>query len=140
MPTKTADQTTTPLGVDSAAYEEATKRIRDLNERLMESSKAAGLTTLDAYEKALKNMLDFEQKVSRRQPARLGYRYGIDVRGVRPGRKRRVYEGRARPSQLDSVISGGTMGSHRPAVRQFQVGGRAYKATHGPRRGYAALR
>jgi hypothetical protein len=64
MPTKTADQTATPLNVDPAAFEEATKRIRDLNERIMESSKAAGLTTLDAYEKALKNMLDFEQKVA----------------------------------------------------------------------------
>ena len=35
-----------------------------LNERLIESSKAAGLTTLDAYEKALKSLLDFEQKVA----------------------------------------------------------------------------
>lgn len=64
MPTKTADHTTTPLGVDPAAYEEAAKRIRDLNERLIESSKAAGLTTLDSYEKALKSLLDFEQKVA----------------------------------------------------------------------------
>jgi hypothetical protein len=64
MPTKTADHTATPLGVDPAAYEETAKRIRDLNERLIDSSKAAGLTTLDSYEKALKSLLDFEQKVA----------------------------------------------------------------------------
>ena len=64
MPTKTTDHTTAPLGVDPAAYEETAKRIRDLNERLMESSKAAGLTTLDSYEKALKSLVDFEQKVA----------------------------------------------------------------------------
>ena len=64
MPTKTATNRHSCLGVDPAAYEEAVERIRDLNERLIESSKAAGLTTLDAYEKALKSLLDFEQKVA----------------------------------------------------------------------------
>jgi hypothetical protein len=64
MPAKTTPQTDAPFGVDSAAYEEAAQRIRDLNERLIESSKAAGLTTLDAYEKALKSLVDFEQKVA----------------------------------------------------------------------------
>ncbi len=55
---------TNPLAVDMGAYEDAAKRIRDLNERLIVSSKAAGLTTLDAYEKALKSLVDFEQKVA----------------------------------------------------------------------------
>jgi hypothetical protein len=64
MPTKTTPPTDAPFGVDLGAYEEAAQRIRDLNERLIESSKAAGLTTLDAYEKALKSLVDFEQKVA----------------------------------------------------------------------------
>ena len=46
MTTKTAPPTDTPFGVDFGAYEDATQRIRDLNERIVESSKAAGLTTL----------------------------------------------------------------------------------------------
>ena len=41
---------------------------RDLNQRIIEASRAAGLTTLDAsedaYEKALKSLVDFEQKVA----------------------------------------------------------------------------
>jgi hypothetical protein len=57
-------KTTPPTGADLGTYEDATQRIRDLNERLIESSKAAGLTTLDAYEKALKSLVDFEQKVA----------------------------------------------------------------------------
>ena len=56
--------TKTPLGIDLGAYEEAAQRIRDLNERLIESSKQAGNTTLDAYEKALKSLVDFEEKVA----------------------------------------------------------------------------
>jgi hypothetical protein len=64
MPTKTTSPTDVPTGADFGAYEDAAQRIRDLNERLIESSKAAGLTTLDAYEKALKSLVDFEQKVA----------------------------------------------------------------------------
>jgi hypothetical protein len=64
MTAKTTDQTSAPLGVDTAAFEDAAKRIRDINERMIENSKTAGLTTLDAYEKALNNLVDFEQKVA----------------------------------------------------------------------------
>jgi hypothetical protein len=60
-PTAKADN---PLGVDLGPYEEAAQRIRDLNERLIESAKSAGNTTLDAYEKALKSLVDFEEKVA----------------------------------------------------------------------------
>lgn len=44
--------------------EEATERIRELNERLIESSKSAGLVALDAYEKALQSLVEFEEKVA----------------------------------------------------------------------------
>ncbi len=46
------------------SMEDATQRIRDLNERLIESSKSAGLVTLDAYEKALQSLVEFEEKVA----------------------------------------------------------------------------
>jgi hypothetical protein len=49
---------------DLPSIEEATTRIRDLNERMIESSKSAGLVTIDAYEKALQSLVDFENKVS----------------------------------------------------------------------------
>jgi hypothetical protein len=57
--------TSTPTATfDLPSVEEATQRIRDLNERLIESSKSAGLVTLDAYEKALQSLVDFEEKVA----------------------------------------------------------------------------
>ena len=49
---------------DLPSAEEATKRIRDLNERLIESSKSAGKVALDAYEKALQSLVDFEDKAA----------------------------------------------------------------------------
>jgi hypothetical protein len=65
----TTRQSKTSAGTPTAAsdlpsVEEATQRIRDLNERLIESSKSAGLVALDAYEKALQSLVDFEQKVA----------------------------------------------------------------------------
>ena len=36
-----------------------------LNERLIESFKSAGVVALDAYEKALQSLADFEQKVAK---------------------------------------------------------------------------
>jgi hypothetical protein len=49
---------------DLGAAEEATTRIRELNERLIESSKSAGLVALEAYEKSLQSLVDFEEKVA----------------------------------------------------------------------------
>ena len=67
MATATAQsKTSTPdSGFEFPSVEETTQRIRDLNERLIESSKSAGLVTLDAYEKALQSLADFEQKVAK---------------------------------------------------------------------------
>lgn len=61
MATKT--ETAAPT-FDTAAMEDAVTRVRELNERIIASSKAAGLTTLDAYEKALASMLEVETKVA----------------------------------------------------------------------------
>jgi hypothetical protein len=49
---------------DAATIEETTKRIKEMNERMIESSKSAGRVALDAYEKALQSMLDFQEKVT----------------------------------------------------------------------------
>jgi hypothetical protein len=59
-PTKPAPE----LTVDTAAFEAAAERIRSLNERLIEGTKTAGLTSLDAYEKALTSLVEFETKVA----------------------------------------------------------------------------
>jgi predicted RNA-binding Zn ribbon-like protein len=60
----TAPKLDIPFAPDLASYEEAAARIRELNERLIASSKAAGSTTLEAYEKALESMLGLEEKVA----------------------------------------------------------------------------
>jgi hypothetical protein len=43
--------------------EAATERIRDLNERIIESSKKAGNTYLDIYEKTLNSIADYQEKI-----------------------------------------------------------------------------
>jgi hypothetical protein len=66
-PTSTPDPGKPPdvhLDAYQDAYSEAATRIRDMNERLIESAKVAGLSTLDAYEKVLRSLLDFEQKLA----------------------------------------------------------------------------
>ncbi|MEP6817687.1 MAG: hypothetical protein ABI873_19285 [Marmoricola sp.] len=52
------------FSADLPSVEEATQRVRDLNERLIESSKSAGNVALDAYEKALQSLVDFETKAA----------------------------------------------------------------------------
>jgi len=65
MATATAPEaSTTDNNFDLPSVEEVTQRIRDLNERLIDSSKSAGLVALDAYEKALQGLADFEQKIA----------------------------------------------------------------------------
>jgi hypothetical protein len=46
-----------------AGFEEAAERIREINERIMESAKKSGSASLDAYERALRSMADFQEKV-----------------------------------------------------------------------------
>lgn len=60
----TPKSSTTDSTFELPSVEEAAQRIRDLNERVIESSKSAGLVALDAYEKALQGIADFEHKVA----------------------------------------------------------------------------
>lgn len=60
--TDTTDNSTSAFTLPSV--KDATQGIRDLNERWLESSKSAGLVTLDAHEKTLTSIADFEKKVA----------------------------------------------------------------------------
>jgi hypothetical protein len=60
----TAAKQDNPFGVDLGTFEEAAARVRELNERLITSSRAAGNTTLEAYEKALESLVGLEEKVA----------------------------------------------------------------------------
>ncbi|NLG23368.1 MAG: hypothetical protein GX555_18290 [Actinomycetales bacterium] len=44
--------------------EEAADRIRELNEKLITAAKQSGNVSLDAYEKTLQSLVDFQQKAA----------------------------------------------------------------------------
>lgn len=48
----------------TASMEDAVQRIRELNERVLNSAKSAGKVTLDAYEKSLQTLVDFEERAA----------------------------------------------------------------------------
>jgi predicted RNA-binding Zn ribbon-like protein len=48
----------------TAAADAVVQRIRELNERFIESAKAAGNVSLDAYEKALQNLVEFQERAA----------------------------------------------------------------------------
>ncbi|MGH3218075.1 MAG: hypothetical protein ACRDPY_05000 [Streptosporangiaceae bacterium] len=56
--------TTSGIPNPLAATEATTERIRALNEQIIGSAKTAGQASLDAYEKALQSLVDFEQKAT----------------------------------------------------------------------------
>ena len=55
---------TNPFRVESPSFEDAATRIRELNERLIASSSAVGVTTLEAYEQALERLVSLEERVA----------------------------------------------------------------------------
>jgi hypothetical protein len=48
----------------SKATDEAVQRIRDLTERFIDSSKAAGNQSLDAYEQSLRTLVEFQERAA----------------------------------------------------------------------------
>jgi hypothetical protein len=46
------------------AANETTERIRDLNERILTAGKKAGGAYLDAYEKALQSIADYQEQIA----------------------------------------------------------------------------
>ncbi|MDP8910313.1 MAG: hypothetical protein M3N47_14635 [Chloroflexota bacterium] len=51
--------------VPDADAEAAAKRVRELNERIIATSRKAGLMSLDLYEKTLKSIADMQQEVGK---------------------------------------------------------------------------
>lgn len=45
-------------------FDEAADRVRALNEKLIETAKKSGTVSLDAYEKALASLVEFQQKAA----------------------------------------------------------------------------
>jgi hypothetical protein len=48
----------------SAASDDAVNRIRELTERFIESAKAAGNQSLDAYEQSLRTLVEFQERAA----------------------------------------------------------------------------
>jgi hypothetical protein len=46
------------------AVDEAVQRIRDLTERFIEVARTAGNASLDAYEKSLQNLVEFQERAA----------------------------------------------------------------------------
>jgi hypothetical protein len=51
-----------------ARYEDAAERIRDLNERIIDASRRAGSSYLDAYENNLKSVAEYHDKLAEATP------------------------------------------------------------------------
>jgi hypothetical protein len=76
-----------PFDVDLGARWEAATRIREFNERLIDSSNAAGHTALKAYEETLKRLPRPRGEGRRRHSDGVGVRPGPDVGSVPPRRE-----------------------------------------------------
>jgi predicted RNA-binding Zn ribbon-like protein len=48
----------------TAATEQAAQQIRELTERFIESAKTAGNQSLDAYEKSLRSLVEFQEQAA----------------------------------------------------------------------------
>jgi predicted RNA-binding Zn ribbon-like protein len=55
---------TTPTTDPSAAIEQSAQHIRELTEQFIDVAKQGGNASLDAFEKALQSMIDFQQRAA----------------------------------------------------------------------------
>ena len=60
----TTPESENSTGARQDFFEEADSRIRTMNERLIESARAAGIGALDAYEAVLTSLLDLEESLA----------------------------------------------------------------------------
>jgi hypothetical protein len=65
--TTTAPKTTPDMKFETG-FEDAAERVRELNDRIITSTKKAGNVTLDAYESTLKTIADYTEKVGAASP------------------------------------------------------------------------
>lgn len=64
MVTSAKQQDTTTPTFEVPSIEQATQQMRDLNERMIESSKSTALTAMDAFDKAFQGIGDLEKKAA----------------------------------------------------------------------------
>jgi hypothetical protein len=67
--TKNRQQTKRNTETANENIDAAAERIRDLNERILESSKKAGSVYVDLYEKTLHSIADYQEKVGTQSDA-----------------------------------------------------------------------
>jgi len=67
--TKNRQQTKRNTETANENIDAAAERIRDLNERILESSKKAGSVYVDLYEKTLHSIADYQEKVGKQSDA-----------------------------------------------------------------------
>jgi len=63
-PNAAADAATSAANAATAATEQAAQRIRDLTDQFIEAAKKGGNASLDAYEKSLQNLVDFQRRAA----------------------------------------------------------------------------
>lgn len=63
MATKTSGRS-----ASADAAQETIDRIRELNERIIENARSAGLTYLDVYERSLKTIVDYQKSLASATP------------------------------------------------------------------------
>ena len=64
MPTSSTTAAGGPAAGTGINVTDAAQRIRELNEEILTAAQQAGGEALDAYEKALQSLVDFEQKAA----------------------------------------------------------------------------
>ncbi|MBV9309360.1 MAG: hypothetical protein JOZ73_00930 [Solirubrobacterales bacterium] len=55
-------------GKGAGATQDATQRVRDLNDRIIENARKAGGTYLDIYERTLKMIVGYQEEMARATP------------------------------------------------------------------------
>ena len=60
----TKDASASTPGIGTPDFEAAAERIRSMNEKLLDAYKHSGNISMDAYEKTLASLLDFEEKAA----------------------------------------------------------------------------
>jgi hypothetical protein len=64
MASQAAQASSQAAEATSAAVDDAVQRIRELTERFIEAARAAGNASLDAYERSLQNLVEFEERAA----------------------------------------------------------------------------
>lgn len=64
MPTAKSNPAADAAAAFTPDFEAAAERVRELNEKMIDAAKKSGNLSLDAYEKTLQGLVDFEEKAA----------------------------------------------------------------------------